>query len=204
MDIIRASKNDTDLFDASRLSHAACCFYTEDRTGRFFFEIVNHTEAIVHHENDTYINEAIDEFLFYSGFISKIRNNSGEIIRYIPEKCFQKIPITDIQPSQFYINERKLNECKLWIKSEADIRIPVTRSSGELISLDGHTRMKAARDMGFDYALVFEEDTSEYIFDFAAMAKEKDIMNVDDMPVVSDEEYTIKWHNFCDNYFNRI
>ena len=69
MKIIRAGFNDTDIFSKEELIFGGCCFFTEDRLSKYFFEIKNR-EATLFANTDQHINKTINEFLFYSGFIN--------------------------------------------------------------------------------------------------------------------------------------
>jgi len=204
MKIVRADLNDTDIFSAGQLAHGACCFYTEDRAQTYFFEIKRQS-AILYTKSDTCITEVINEFLFYSGFVTIIKNQSGGILYQHaaakPEIKPYLCKITDIRPSQFYISEDKLAACKTWITRPEDIMIPVVIRDGVYISQDGHTRLRAASDMGFDSVCIYPESYDVYIFDFADEAARRGIHSVLDMEVVSAEDYVIKWHKYCDEFF---
>jgi len=178
----------------------ACHFYSEDKSYEYHFKINGH-EAILFTETDKYIKEAIDEFIFYSGFITTIKDSHGRILaERSPNKPYLH-EITKIQPSQFYISEEKLAECKAWIKSPEDILIPIVIKDGKTIAQDGHTRLKAAVDLGFDKVYVYTEDFDDYIFDFVAEAIKRGLYTVHDMEILSKNDYDIKWNKFCDEFF---
>lgn len=202
MKIIRASLDDTDIFCENELTFGACCFFTEDRLCKYFFDI-NKREAILHTNTEKYIPQVIEEFLFYSRFIISIKDNNGDILykRILDEPFLYEI--MKIQPSQFYINEMKLRNAKKWIKSHEDIFIPIAIKDGLFISLDGHTRMRAAIDLGFTSIYVYLDDFDDDIFRFVDEAKKRRINTISDMELVTDEEYKIKWHKFCDDFFGR-
>jgi len=200
MKIVRASINDTDLFSSQQLIFGACCFFTEDKIGRYFFEI-NGREATLYTNTKDHIAQAIDEFLFYSGFITTIKDKEGRILaeRTPNIPCLHEI--SKIQPSQFYISEDKLSRCKTWIRSSEDILVPVIVKDGKTIALDGHTRLRAAVDLGFDSAYVYTEESSDYIFKFVDEAVKRGVLCISDMEIISEEDYNTKWHKFCDTFF---
>ena len=202
MEIIRAGLNDTNIFNENELSYGACCFFTEDRTCKYYFKI-NGREATLYANTDKYIPQAVEEFLFYSGFITLIKNEVGNKLFSRTQDEPYLCEIEKIQPSQFYINEKKLENVKKWIKSQEDIYIPIVIKNEQIISLDGHTRMRAALDLGYTSVYVYLDDFDDYIFRFANEALKRRISNVCDMELVTDEEYKIKWHKFCDNFFER-
>lgn len=203
MDIVRAGFGDTDIFTQEQLNCGACCFYTESREYRYFFDI-NGREAILYADSQQYIDKVIDEFLFYSGFISCVKDADGRMLRKTNEHKMKLLEITQIQPSQFYINERKLASCKPWIKSQTDVMIPLAAINGKTVSLDGHTRMRAALDLGYESVYVYDDDYDEYITYFVNEAVRRNILSVSDMEIVDDNEYKLKWHKFCDDFFENM
>jgi len=203
MKIVRAGLNDTDIFSKDELDYGACCFFTEDKTARYFFKIKGR-EATLFSSTEQYITQAIDEFLFYSGFVLSVKDRDGRnlITRTQNEPYLHEI--SKIQPSQFFINEEKLYSCKKWIKGIEDIFIPIVIKDGRSISLDGHTRMRAAFDLGYKSVYVYLDEYDETIFHFADEAIRRKVNNVADMELVSDDEYKVKWDKFCDDLFENL
>jgi len=203
MNIIRADINDTDIFSKDELNYGACCFFTEDKLYRYFFKIKGR-EATLFSNTEEYINQAIDEFLFYSSFVLSIKDMHGHTLITRTSSEPYLCEIAKIQPSQFFINERKLCSCKKWIKSVDDIFIPIVVKDGKNISLDGHTRMRAALDLGYSSVYVYPDDYDEIIFHFADEAVRRNVNSVADMELVTDDEYKIKWDKFCDDLFTSL
>jgi hypothetical protein len=201
--IIRAKASNTDIFSEYELGFGACCFFTEDKACKYFFEIKGR-EATLFANTKQYISQAIKEFLFYSSFVVTIKDSDGNILLTKTETEPLLLEIQKIQPSQFYINEKKLESCKKWIKSPGDIYIPIISKDGKVISLDGHTRMRAAMDLGYTCVYVYPDEYDEYIFYFVDEAIKRQINSVSDMEIVSDEDYKLKWHKFCKDFFKRL
>jgi len=200
LNIIRANINDTDMFDTKELGYGACCFYTEDKLNHYYFKI-HGREATLYTNSEKHINEAIEEFLYYSNFIICIKMPDGSILRKQEPKSLKLLDILSIQPSQFYINEKKLSSCKEWIKDSKDVMIPVANINGRVVSLDGHTRLRAANDLGYTEVYTYLDDCSEYIESFVDKAIDRNILNVLDMLILSDEEYDLRWNKYCEDYF---
>ena len=114
------------------------------------------------------------------------------------------LELSKIQPSQFFINEKKLESCKKWIKTPEDILIPIVMRNGIPIALDGHTRMRAALDLGYTSVYVYPDEYDETIFHFVDEAIRRKIYNVWDMEIVSNDDYQIKWNKFCDDLFEGL
>ncbi len=200
MKIIRAERTDTDVFAKRELDHGACCFYSEDKKNRYYFKIRGR-KATLYTNANRYIEEAIDEFLFYSGFIQIIQDVDGRVIAARTPNAPYLYEVAQIQPSQFYVNEEKLEGCKKWIKSHADIVIPIVQKDGKSISLDGHTRLRAALDLGYPRVYVYLSPYDDTIFHFVEEAIRRGITSVADMELVSDADYRRKWDQFCDDLF---
>ncbi|MCL2421779.1 MAG: hypothetical protein FWD03_07980 [Defluviitaleaceae bacterium] len=203
MEIVRANTKDTDIFSKAELDFGACCFFTEDRKSKYFFEIKGR-EATFYTNTDQYIDKAIEEFLFYSSFITSVKDKNGQVLETKHPAKPYLLEISKIQPSQFFINEVKLESCKKWIKSAEDIFIPIVIKDGKYISQDGHTRMKAAIDLGYTAVYVYPDEYDDTIFHFVDEAVRRNINSVMDMEIVSDEEYKVKWDGFCDDLFKSL
>lgn len=200
MEIIRAGYNDTDIFSKSDLVFGACCFYSKDRAFKYLFKI-NGREATLYANTKQYVSEAIEEFLFYSGFVTLIKDENGSLLLEKPQIQPYLLEILQIQPSQFYINEKKLECCKKWVTSHEDILIPIVIKDDKCISLDGHTRLRAALDLGYKSVYVYPDEYDDYIFRFVDEAIGRNINDVSHMEVISEDEYKIKWDKFCDGFF---
>ena len=200
MEIIRAGLNDTEIFSKDELDYGGCCFFSEDKLYKYFFRIKGR-EATLFANTKQYISQAIESFLFYSSFVTSIKDESGHTL-ITRTKCEPYLyEISKIQPSQFYISEKKLESCKKWITKLEDIFVPIVIKDGISISLDGHTRMRAALDLGYDSVYVYPDEYDETIFRFVDETIKRQISSVSDMELVSDEEYEIKWNKFCDDLF---
>ena len=75
--------------------------------------------------------------------------------------------------------------------------------NGRTILQDGHTRVRAAMELGYSCVNVYSEEHDLYIFDFADEAIRRCINVISDMQLLDDDEYRIKWHGFCGNFFER-
>ena len=164
-------------------------------------EIVGNCEAVVHGGVQEYQDTVIEEFRFYAEHICKFYNEEQELIKeFEPVETF-RIRIEEIQPSQFYVDEDKIEAVKTFITSPKDIIIPVMKENGKYISLDGHTRLAAAIELGYDEVIAFCTEAGDYIFDFVNEAKKRGIHTPYDLKKVPHEEYEVVWNQFCDEFF---
>lgn len=69
------------------------------------------------------------------------------------------------------------------------------------ISLDGHTRLAVAVELGYEYVLGFLTVSNEYIWAFAKEAKKRGINTPYDLKRVPHDEYEIVWNKFCDEQY---
>ena len=169
---------------------------------RYDFEILNHHEAIVYSDELECPKKVIEEFLFYSGFISQIRNEKQEIIYHQQPKHIMKLEIDKIQPSQLYINEEKLRRLLTWVKEPKDIIVPVIYDGNQYVLIDGHTRLKVAELLGFERVYAYMDEWEESIEDFVHFCHEEDKYTISDLPIISKNDYQMKWCDFCKNYFD--
>ncbi|MCL2015852.1 MAG: ParB/RepB/Spo0J family partition protein [Defluviitaleaceae bacterium] len=207
--ITRATPTNTDIFTPQQLQNGACCFFSEDtksnKKSTYFFEIRGQTAVLSTSATEkTFIQAAIQEFLLYSNFIHKICDVQGNVLMQKPPQKLQLVEISKIQPSQFYISQQKLADCQNWLVSEKAVYIPIMGRGGKLIALDGHTRLKAAANLGFAKIFVYEDFSEDYILDFVAACENRHIYSVFDMTVLNGEEYNLKWLKYCAEYFSGL
>ncbi|MFH5882407.1 hypothetical protein [Liberiplasma polymorphum] len=166
----------------------------------FSFSIINHDEAVVHVFDEQFLPEVIEEFLYYSTHISKIKDQYGSI-HFIREKVpIYKVPIVDLKVSQFYLSLEKYNQALSWISKNEDIIVPVMKSKEGLIVADGHTRLKVAMDKGYNEAYIYYQAQDDLLQAFYKEAQLRNINHIKDMVILSKEEYHEKWHMFCDKF----
>mgnify|MGYP000900386815 CR=1 FL=1 len=166
------------------------------------FNIINSDTAIVEYDNKIEIFEVIDRFRFYTPHICKFIDTQEKLIKGFKPLGIIELGLSIIQPSQFYASIDKIKAISSFIKQPKDIIIQVGLINGEYVCLDGHTRLAYAAQKG--YIKVYGclvDDTGDYIIDFVLEAKNRGIYSPFDLKVVSQEEYEIKWHQFCDEFF---
>ena len=118
----------------------------------------------------------------------------------------KELRIVDIQPSQFYISEEKLEQIGRWFEP-GDLSgfeaVPVKELDGQVIFTDGHTRAYAAWLAGLErIPLVWDEDELDWeAYRLCADAcRKRGIRSVADLEerVISGEDYERLWNNWCD------
>jgi len=62
--------------------------------------------------------------------------------------------------------------------------------------LDGHTRLYYAVSKGY------LTEPGDYLEGFVEEARKRKIYSPYDIELISHEEYKIKWHKFCDDFFS--
>lgn len=163
-------------------------------------EIISDTEAVFHGD-EKYSDPVLEEFRLYAEHITKFYNEQGNCIKeYESAKLFD-VPLSKIQPSQFYVDRDKKQATASFITKPEDIVIPLIKSEDRYISIDGHTRMSVAVDMGFDYVKGFVTECGDWCKIFVEEAKKRGILSPYDLVELDHEEYDIKWNKFCDDIF---
>lgn len=114
--------------------------------------------------------------------------------------------LKDLQPSQFWISERKLRDVEAWLNPE-DLSgfepIPVKCLDGRQVMTDGHTRAVAALRAGLrKVPLVREMDDLDWDM-YRACVDACLERNIDSPAalldrVLSAEAYREKWDRWCD------
>lgn len=167
------------------------------------FEIIGRDTARVDYHDYSHIAPIIDSFRFFAEHINIFCGKDGKIIASFDPVPIKTHSLEDIQPSQFYADEDKVNAVSQFIESGEDIVIPVMldKSTGRYISLDGHTRMYYAYLQGYKSIKIFEAETNDFVLRFAEEAVKRGIYKVSDMVLLSHDEYDIKWNKFCDDFF---
>ena len=117
-----------------------------------------------------------------------------------------ELKLKDLQPSQFYISEKKLRDIEGWL-NPADLScfepIPVKLLDGRPVMTDGHTRAVAALRAGLEAVpLVWDEDELSWDMYRACVAscREQGIEAPGDLlsRIISEEKYREQWDKWCD------
>lgn len=114
--------------------------------------------------------------------------------------------LTELQPSQFYVSEKKLAEINNWFRPEelsGFAPIPVRLLDGLPVMTDGHTRAVAALLAGLDEVpLVWDEDELDWEMyrNCVAECRRRGVNSPADLlgRVISEAEYAEKWDRWCD------
>ncbi len=118
----------------------------------------------------------------------------------------RELKLADLQPSQFYVSEKKLREAESWF-SPADLSafdpIPVKILDGVPVMTDGHTRAAAALRAGLK-AVPLVPDPDELDWEMyrrcVAECRRRGVRSPADLlsRIVPEEEYREKWDRWCD------
>lgn len=116
------------------------------------------------------------------------------------------LKLKDLQPSQFYISEKKLREVEAWL-DPADLSafapIPVKLLDGLPVMTDGHTRAVAALRAGLEAVpLCRDEDDLDWDMYRACVkaCRERSILSPTALAgrILPEAEYREKWDAWCD------
>lgn len=145
----------------------------------------------------------IGEFRFYSEHITNFYDAGMKKIKSFPKVALFDIALSDIQPSQFYVDEDKVKALAKFFSSPRDIVIPMSKIKGKTISLDGHTRLFIAASKSFEKVTGFYTKHGDYIDFFVESCLERGVRSPYDLISMPHEQYTVKWDKFCDDFFER-
>ena len=201
VDIKRIDSYKDSRFDQEILDQHGCFIVN----GKYPYQvkIISKDSALIEGESK-YIKEVIDEFRFFSEHISKFYARDGRLIESFEPVSIFELAIDKIQPSQFYVDEEKLNAIKSFVKSPTDIIIPIAKQNDLIISLDGHTRLTLATKLGFEFVYAYiSEDFDENHY-FVKECQKRSVFSPKDMKILTHEVFDNKWNKFCDDYFNNL
>lgn len=199
MDIMRINTYDDPRFSAEALRQHGC-FLVDGKPCEVL--IIAEDTARITGAEEAALPALIEAFRFNAPHITRFVDEQGTLVRTFPPRTLLTISLTDIQPSQFYVDEEKLAAVRSFISHPEDIIVQVLPHAERYIALDGHTRLYLAVMEGWTHVRAVTEETDEYIFYFAAEARKRGICTPADMPLISHAEYEIKWNRFCDDYFS--
>jgi len=120
--------------------------------------------------------------------------------------------ILDIQPSQLFISEDKLERASKWLNYKTLEKyepIPVKKLNGRIIFADGHTRAFALYKMGIEFINVYwDEDNLDWnlykkCVDWCLQEGVKNISNFEER-IIKKEDYKILWINRCKDLQNDL
>lgn len=201
VDIQRIDSYRDSRFDQEALDQHGCFIVN----GKYPYQvkIISKDSALVEGDGK-YIKEVIDEFRFFSEHISKFYARDGRLIESFEPLSIFRVALDKIQPSQFYVDEEKLNAITSFVKTPEDIIIPIAKLDNIFISLDGHTRLKLGSMLGFEsiYAYILED--FEVIDYFVKECQKRSVFSPKDMEILTHEVFDNKWNKFCDDYFNNL
>lgn len=116
------------------------------------------------------------------------------------------LKLKDIQPSQFYISEKKLHDIEIWL-DPTDLSvfdpIPIKLLDGSPVMTDGHTRAVAALRAGLDSVpLAWDNDDLDWEMYRKCVeeCRTRHILSPNDLlpQIISESDYKEKWDKWCD------
>lgn len=183
------------------LQHGA---FLIDNQYKCSFKITERDAAVIEFDKEINIGEVIDEFRFYAEHITNFYDVNGKLIKAFSKINIFEVKVEEVQPSQFYVDADKVEAVASFISSGSDICIPLAKINGELVSLDGHTRLYLAVKRGYKKIYGFYTQTDDYISKFVLEAKIRNVFTPYDLSMLSHIEYEEKWNKFCDDFFKGI
>lgn len=190
---------DDERFDKETLNEHGC-YIVEDKYP-VEIKIISSYEAIIN-GNKEFFEDVIEEFRFYTKHITTFYDKDGNVVKCFDRIEIFKIEIDRIRPLQFFVDIDKLNAVKTFVRREEDIIVPLDIYEDEYVSLDGHTRLFLAYELGFSYVYGYITEGFEGEDFFVEETKKRGIKKAKDMTLVYHDEYERKWHAFCEDYYN--
>ena len=164
-------------------------------------EIISSSEAVVRGKARPDLEPLLEEFRFYAPHITRFYDALGNLLQAFAPVELLRIPLEQIQPSQFYVDEDKLAAVRTFITCPDEIIVPVSPWEGRYISLDGHTRLYLAAASGWTVVRAVVDEAGDYTMDFVREAQRRKIFCPGDMTLLNHQDYQKLWDGYCDDYF---
>lgn len=164
-------------------------------------EITGPDRAVVRGGNRDAFPELIEAFRFHAPHIIRYSDERGSLLACFPEPERIDLPITRIQPSQFYVDREKLAAVETFLSGWKDVIIQVLPWEDRYIALDGHTRLFWAARQGIEHVYAVLSETDDWVWTFVNEARARGIYQPGDMKLLDHEEYEILWDRYCDAVF---
>lgn len=198
MDITRIDHYADNRFSRTVLNqHGA---YLVDREP-YEIEITGADSALVRGKDPSVFQTLIEEFRFHAPHIVKFCDEGANLLTAYPLPKLLELSLDSIQPSQFFIDQEKLNAVRTFLEKAEDIVIQVIPYGNRYISLDGHTRLFFAVQNGFSTVKAVESETDDWVWPFVREAERRKILCPRDMILLPHEAYEIQWNQYCDAVF---
>lgn len=175
------------------------CFLADENP--YEVEILSDCEAVIRGREVAAYPAIIEEFRFYTPHITVFYDETGTVVKEYPPARLLTLELSQIQPSQFYVDEEKVAAVSSFLSSGEDIIIQVLKQDNQYISLDGHTRLYYAVLKDWHSIRAVEEASADYIYGFVKEAQKRNIFTPYDLKMIPHQEYEIKWNQFCDDFF---
>ena len=199
MEIKRVTEYNNPLFSQIVLNQRGAFLIDEEP---YEIEIISSDSASVKGKNRENYKKLIEYFRYYSPHINNFFDENNKKIISFEKKPVLTLEVDKIQPSQFYIDEDKVNALENFIKNSKDIVIQVVKSDEGYICVDGHTRLFIAFLKNFKTVHAIETEFDDDTNYFVSKAKKRNIFTIKDLKLVSHSDYKKLWNDFCDSYFN--
>ena len=164
-------------------------------------EITGPDRAVVRGGDRDAFPELIDAFRFHAPHIIRYSDERGSLLACFPEPERIDLPITLIQPSQFYVDREKLAAVATFLSGWEDVTIQVLPWEDRYIALDGHTRLYWAARQGIEHVYAVISETDDWVWSFVREARARGIFTPGDMKLLEHEEYELLWDRYCDAVF---
>ena len=125
MEIKRVIEYNNPLFSQIVLNQRGAFLIDEEP---YEIEIISSDSALMRGKNRENYKKLIEYFRYYSPHINNFFDENNKKIISFEKKPALTLEVDKIQPSQFYIDEDKVNALKSFIKNSNDIIIQVIQS----------------------------------------------------------------------------
>lgn len=147
--------------------------------------------------------EHMDEIHFQENRL-EIENIEGDVLTLKNPRPIQKVSIHDIVPEQLSIDQDKLQATQSWMTGAEDFVVSCVNIKGELVCIDGYSRLMAAYQKDIQEVNVCIEEGIDTSFYETCLSwcQAEHIHSIDDLShyIISSEAHQERWIDRCQNY----
>lgn len=170
----------------------------------FEVEILFGKNAVIRGDTSKLYPAVIKEFRQYAPHVTRFFDDLGHVVTEFPDPCLLTIPLNSIQPSQFCVDEEKVQAIRQFINTPEDIVIPLACCNGQYTAMDGHTRLYCAATKGWDHVCAIEQPGEAWLCKMVEEIQVRGVHTPNDLTLLPHTDYKAQWLSFCHRFFAEL
>ena len=134
----------------------------------------------------------------------KYKLNTSESLNLGKRPDVLRLKLKDIVPEQLSVDSKKLKIVEKWVNSPENVIVNCVKIDGEIVCIDGYSRLIAAFNKGFTHVYVHFSECEDISFykECLKWCQEEGVRTIEDLSkrVVSTEKHKEIWIDRCQEY----